>query len=165
LPRLHLRPLDLLRRQRGRARVPLPLPHVRVRGHEGRGQHLAPVRLHPLPLRHRDRQGPRQAHRRLHDQVRPRGRRALSKPAFRVLQAAAALCFVGHGAFGVITKAAWVPYFGVVGIGRETAYTMMPLIGLVDIALGLLVLLRPTRAGLAYMGGWAVWTALLRPLA
>jgi hypothetical protein len=24
--------------------------------------------------------------------------------------------FVGHGAFGIITKAAWVPYFEVVGI-------------------------------------------------
>jgi len=82
-----------------------------------------------------------------------------------VLQAAAALCFVGHGAFGVITKAAWVPYFGVVGIGRETAYALMPVVGLVDIALGLLVLLWPTRAGLVYMAGWAVWTALLRPLA
>jgi len=82
-----------------------------------------------------------------------------------VLQAAAALCFIGHGAFGVITKAAWVPYFGVVGIGRDAAYTLMPVVGTVDILLGLAVLLRPTRAGLAYMAGWALWTALLRPLA
>jgi hypothetical protein len=26
---------------------------------------------------------------------------------FLVLQVAAAMCFVGHGAFGVLTKAAW----------------------------------------------------------
>lgn len=27
-------------------------------------------------------------------------------------------CFIGHGAYGVLTKEAWVPFFGVVGIGR-----------------------------------------------
>jgi hypothetical protein len=80
------------------------------------------------------------------------------------LRAGAALCFVGHGAFGVITKEAWVPYFGVVGIGRDSAYQLMPLIGSLDIVVGLAVLMRPRAALLAWMFGWAVWTALLRPL-
>jgi hypothetical protein len=87
------------------------------------------------------------------------------KRAFVVLQAAAAMCFVGHGAFGVITKAAWVPFFAVFGIGRASAYALMPVVGVVDILLGLSVLVRPTKAALAYMAGWAVFTALLRPLA
>src|SRR5476649_173905 len=80
------------------------------------------------------------------------------------LRAGAGLCFVGHGAFGVITKEAWVPYFGVVGIGRDSAYQLMPLVGSLDIAVGLAVLIRPRAALLAWMFGWAVWTALLRPL-
>jgi hypothetical protein len=38
-------------------------------------------------------------------------------------------CFIGHGAYGFITKEAWVPYFGVVGIDRTWAYRIMPWIG------------------------------------
>jgi hypothetical protein len=30
---------------------------------------------------------------------------------FLVLRIAAAICFIGHGAFGIITKAGWLPYF------------------------------------------------------
>ena len=36
---------------------------------------------------------------------------------FPVLRIAAAMCFIGHGAFGIITKEGWLPYFAVVGIG------------------------------------------------
>lgn len=74
------------------------------------------------------------------------------------------MCFVGHGAFGLITKEAWVRYFAVAGIGREMAFQLMPLVGALDVFMGCLMLLRP-RAIVAYwMIGWAVWTALLRPL-
>jgi hypothetical protein len=75
-----------------------------------------------------------------------------------------AMCFVGHGAFGIITKPDWVPFFAVVGISRETAFALMPLIGAVDIALGISVLFRPMRPVLGYMVVWAMWTAALRPL-
>jgi hypothetical protein len=84
---------------------------------------------------------------------------------FRVLQAAAALCFIGHGAFGIITRESWLAYFAVVGIGREGGYFFMPLIGAMDVFLGVSLLLRPTKAALAYMTLWALWTASLRPLA
>jgi hypothetical protein len=84
---------------------------------------------------------------------------------FLVLRVAAAMCFIGHGAFGIITKAGWLPYFAVVGIGPDLGYRLMPIIGTVDILLGLSMLIRPTKAALAYMTFWAVWTALLRPLA
>ena len=74
--------------------------------------------------------------------------------------------FVGHGAFGVMGgKAAWLPYFHVVGIGSLTAWELMPLIGFVDVFLGSLALVRPTRAAVLYMGVWGFWTALLRPIA
>ncbi len=78
--------------------------------------------------------------------------------------AAAAACFIGHGAFGLRTKPEWVPFFGVAGIAPDTAYVLMPLIGAADIAVGLAVLLRPSRVLLLYMTGWALWTAALRPL-
>jgi hypothetical protein len=78
-----------------------------------------------------------------------------------------ALCaeFVGHGAFGVMTKQAWVPYFTLFGFPEAWAWTLMPVVGSLDITLGLLALVAPMRAGLLYMGGWGFFTALLRPLA
>jgi len=88
-----------------------------------------------------------------------------SRPLFRVLRIAAAMCFIGHGAFGIIGKPAWLVYLGVAGISREQGLVLMPVIGVMDILLGLSVLIRPTKAALAYMTLWAVWTASLRPLA
>jgi hypothetical protein len=85
--------------------------------------------------------------------------------AYWALRIGAAMCFIGHGAFGFITKAAWVPYFGVVGIPESWAWTMMPIIGAVDVTVGMAVLFAPRGVPLLYMAVWAAWTALLRPLA
>jgi hypothetical protein len=82
-----------------------------------------------------------------------------------ILRLGAAACFVGHGAFGLLRKEAWVTYFGVVGIGRDTAFLLMPLIGTIDICAGLLVLISPRPIVLLYMAIWGAWTALLRPFA
>ena len=83
-----------------------------------------------------------------------------------MLRIACAEKFIGHGAFGIITKADWVPYFGVVGILLELAWKLMPVIGTVDIALGLPVgFVCPFRIVLLYMTIWGFWTATLRPLA
>src|SRR6478735_2785256 len=81
-----------------------------------------------------------------------------------VLRVGAFMCFVGHGAFGIITKEAWVPYFGVAGIGRDMAFRLMPLVGALDILMGCLMLMRPRPAIAYWMIAWATWTALLRPL-
>jgi hypothetical protein len=85
--------------------------------------------------------------------------------AYWVLRLGAALCFIGHGAFGFITKAAWIPYFGVVGIPESWAYRLMPVVGAVDVMAGMAVLFAPRALPLVYMAVWAAWTALLRPLA
>ena len=81
-----------------------------------------------------------------------------------ILRIGMAGCFIGHGAFGVITKAAWVPYFGVAGIDAATAWRLMPWVGTMDIVIGLLALAWPCRALFAWGAFWAIWTALLRPL-
>ena len=82
-----------------------------------------------------------------------------------ILRAAVAACFIGHGAFGIITKAAWVPYFGVWGIPETWAWRLMPVVGGVDISIGVLTLIRPVRAVILYMVVWGLQTAALRPLA
>jgi hypothetical protein len=86
-------------------------------------------------------------------------------PLYWMLRVACTAEFVGHGAFGILTKAAWVPYFGVVGIPPELAWKLMPVIGTLDILLGLYVgLVRPARAVLLYLAFWGLVTAMIRPL-
>jgi len=89
----------------------------------------------------------------------------LQKQLIHVLTLTAALCFIGHGAWGIITKSAWVPFFTSMGISETWAYRLMPLVGTMDIGLGLLLILRPMRIVIIWMMLWGLWTALLRPIA
>ena len=73
-------------------------------------------------------------------------------------------CFIGHGAYGFLTKEAWVPYFGVVGIDHAWAYRLMPWIGVMDVSLGLTMAVMPLRVVLLHLTVWGLWTAALRPL-
>ncbi len=82
-----------------------------------------------------------------------------------ILRVAVAACFIGHGTFGVITKAAWVPYFAVWGIPEAWAWNLMPVIGVADILIAVLTVVRPVRAVVLYMVFWGFQTACLRPLA
>ncbi|MCF3649822.1 hypothetical protein [Synoicihabitans lomoniglobus] len=81
-----------------------------------------------------------------------------------VLRIATAGCFIGHGAFGVITKAGWLPYFGVAAIPEPIAWQLMPWVGTMDILMGITMLFLPLRALAMWCVVWAVWTASLRPL-
>jgi hypothetical protein len=85
--------------------------------------------------------------------------------AYWILRVGAALCFIGHGAFGFITKAAWLPYFAVVGIPESLAWKIQPLVGAIDVLAAMAVLFAPRGLPLVYMSVWALWTALLRPMA
>lgn len=86
------------------------------------------------------------------------------KTIYHVLRIATAMCFIGHGAFGIITKEIWCNYFAVFGIGRQLAYQLMPVLGIFDILLGLAMLVYPVRAIPAWLVIWGIVTALLRPL-
>jgi uncharacterized membrane protein YphA (DoxX/SURF4 family) len=91
----------------------------------------------------------------------------LKQPAHNIhitLRIASAMCFIGHGAFGIITKQIWCNYFAVFGIGPDLAYRIMPFIGSIDVLLGLSVLLYPTRTVLTWLVIWGIFTGLLRPL-
>jgi hypothetical protein len=82
-----------------------------------------------------------------------------------ILRIGTVFCFLGHGSLGLMRVATWTTYFGVVGIGREQALTLMPWVGAFDVALALSVLVFPVRSVVLYMAAWSFWTALLRPLA
>jgi hypothetical protein len=89
---------------------------------------------------------------------------SLTRQVHWILRVGAAMCFIGHGAFGILTKAAWIPFFGVVGIPEKWAWALMPVVGTIDVAAGIALLLVPVPAVLVYMSTWALWTAMLRPL-
>ncbi|NCD70846.1 hypothetical protein [Mucilaginibacter agri] len=83
---------------------------------------------------------------------------------YTILRLAVAMCFIGHGSFGIITKPIWANYFAVFGIGHDMAYTLMPVLGAADIFLGLIMLFYPMRAIAAWLVIWGLVTASLRPL-
>lgn len=83
---------------------------------------------------------------------------------YYTLRIAAAMCFIGHGSFGIIGKEIWCNYFAVFGIGHDMAFKLMPWLGSVDILMGLSLLLYPTRAVLWWLVVWGTITAFLRPM-
>jgi len=80
------------------------------------------------------------------------------------LRFAAAMCFIGHGTFGIITKAVWCNYFAVVGIGKVLAYQLMPWLGAFDILCGIIMLVYPMRIVPMWLVMWGLITAFLRPM-
>src|SRR5215475_8750357 len=88
----------------------------------------------------------------------------LERKLYWILRLGVIGCFIGHGTYGFITKEAWVPYFGVVGLNRTWAYRLMPWIGVMDLSLGLMMAVVPLRVVLLHLTVWGLWTAALRPL-
>ncbi|NHA03115.1 hypothetical protein G7092_04885 [Mucilaginibacter sp. HC2] len=80
------------------------------------------------------------------------------------LRLACAMCFIGHGAFGIITKQIWCNYFAIMGIGHDEAYRLMPVVGSIDILMGISMLIYPTRAVAGWLVIWGIITASFRPL-
>ena len=82
-----------------------------------------------------------------------------------VLRVAVAGEFVGHGVFALQGKPQWVGWIQqFTGVGASTAGQLLFLIGLMDLAVALVVLVRPVRPVLLWAALWGFWTALLRPL-
>lgn len=71
--------------------------------------------------------------------------------------------FIGHGIFALQGKQGWFKYFHSVGItGEETILTLLFLIGLLDVGLAILILIKPVRLALLWMALWGFWTAMIR---
>jgi hypothetical protein len=92
-------------------------------------------------------------------------RKTLQTQLHWTLRVTVALCFIGHGTWGLITKSGWLPFFASQGIEGEIAWVLQPIIGAFDILMAILLLRRSSRAILLWMFLWALWTAMLRPLA
>jgi len=62
--------------------------------------------------------------------------------------------FLGHGVFALQQKEGWVGYFEAVGISAETALPLMTLIGVLDLTVATVVLVRPINAVLLWAVFW-----------
>ena len=82
-----------------------------------------------------------------------------------VLKIAVAGEFIGHGVFAVQGKKDWIGWFATFGVADGGVATqLLFIIGVIDIALAILVWVRPLRLVLLWMVFWGFWTALLRPI-
>lgn len=80
-----------------------------------------------------------------------------------ILRIAVAGEFLGHGVFALQGKEGWFKYFDAFGISDvETIKTMLLIVGIMDIILAILVLVRPIRIFVLWMAFWGLWTALIR---
>ena len=82
-----------------------------------------------------------------------------------VLRIAVAGEFIGHGVSAIQGTKDWVGWFSTFGVtDAGLATKILFFIGLVDIAMAILILIKPVRLVLLWMVFWGFWTALLRPL-
>ena len=82
-----------------------------------------------------------------------------------VVRIAVAGEFIGHGVFALQGKKQWIDWFSIFGVSDVgTASQLLFLVGITDIALALLILVKPIRIALLWMAFWGFWTALVRPL-
>ncbi|MEK7515067.1 MAG: hypothetical protein AAB608_01665 [Patescibacteria group bacterium] len=80
-----------------------------------------------------------------------------------ILRIAVAGEFLGHGIFALQGKEGWFKYFEAVGISNtETILTLLFWVGVLDVALAILVLIKPIRIAVLWMALWGLWTAMIR---
>lgn len=82
-----------------------------------------------------------------------------------ILRIAVAGEFIGHGVFALQKKEGWIHYFTSVGFSEPTALFLLPLIGLADLLVALVILFKPWRPVVIWAVFWAFSTALIRPIA
>ena len=82
-----------------------------------------------------------------------------------VLRISVAGEFIGHGVFALQGKKDWIGWFAKFGVSDAgTATQLLFFIGITDIVLAILILIKPVRLALLWMVFWGFWTALLRPI-
>ena len=88
-----------------------------------------------------------------------------SQKAVWVLRIAVAGEFLGHGILAILGKPDWVKWFANFGVSDPaTATTLLMLVGIMDLIVALVVLVKPMKPILLWAVFWGFWTALVRPL-
>ena len=82
-----------------------------------------------------------------------------------VLRIAVAGEFIGHGVLAMEGKAQWLKWISdLTGADAALAANLLFIIGLTDVIVAIIILLRPVRIVLLWAAFWGFFTALLRPI-
>ena len=82
-----------------------------------------------------------------------------------ILRIAVAGEFVGHGVLALEGKKMWIDWISqLTGTPTDLATQLLFLIGLTDLLVALIVLVKPIRIVLLWAAFWGFWTSLMRPI-
>lgn len=73
--------------------------------------------------------------------------------------------FFGHAMFALQGKQQWIGWIEkLLHVDAATAVTLLTVVGVADILVAIIVLIRPIHIVLAWAVIWGFWTAILRPI-
>lgn len=73
--------------------------------------------------------------------------------------------FLGHGLLAIGKKPDWIKWVGQLGhVDQSTATTFIVAVGVLDVLVAAIVLIKPIKPVLLWATFWGFWTALVRPL-
>ena len=73
--------------------------------------------------------------------------------------------FIGHGLLAIEGKQDWIGWISkMIYVSTPTATTLLLFIGISDLIVALIILIKPMSWILLWAAFWAFWTALVRPL-
>ncbi len=73
--------------------------------------------------------------------------------------------FIGHGLLATGGKKDWIGWISqMIHVSTPAATTLLYLIGISDLVVAVIVLVKPIRLVLLWAAFWGFWTALVRPL-
>lgn len=82
-----------------------------------------------------------------------------------ILRIAVAGEFAGHGVFAIQGKNAWVGWIQqLTGADVSLAIQLLFVVGVIDLIVALIILVRPISVVLLWAAIWGFWTALVRPI-
>jgi len=82
-----------------------------------------------------------------------------------ILRVAVFMTFLGHGMFAIGGNANWLIYLQTVGFSIETSKNLIVIIGILDVIVAAIILLKPHKYVVLWAFVWAFSTAVVRPLA
>lgn len=74
------------------------------------------------------------------------------------------LIFLGHGVFAIQGNPSWIPYIETVGFSAVIAKKLILYIGILDIIVAIMVLLKPNKYIVLWAILWTFLTAIIRPI-
>ena len=73
--------------------------------------------------------------------------------------------FIGHGLLAIGGKKDWLGWISqMIHVDTPTATTLLFLIGISDVVVAIIILLKPVRLVILWAAFWGFWTALVRPI-